>query len=369
MAAAKKKPLFTIHRAELLPAIVAARQAVEARNAIPILGNVLLAPDGETLTVTATDQDVVIAAKAQCMDIDGAADAVTLSAAQLHDAVRRLPESAEIACSRDDARVHVQAGRTRLALPFLPAADFPGAAEQGFDTAFTLGKDVLATMLDAVSFAMSNEESRWYLNGVYAFAEDGQLGMVATDGHRLSLKHTAAEGAAGMAGIIMPRKTVTILAKMAADMETAIEAGANAFRVTCGAVTVTSAVINGTFPDHKRVIPSGYGNKADFAIDAMAAAIDRVMVVAGEKGHGIRLTGADDGTIGLYCASMSEGEADDTIDADVEGGFEVGCNGQYLRAILASFDTKSCHCEVGSAGDPILFTEADGLRVLMPMRV
>ena len=250
-----------IERANLLKALNHVHRVVERRNTIPILSNVLLRADRDELSLKATDLDMEIVDRVPAAVEQ--AGASTVPAHMLYDIVRKLPDGAEIALDTGSGQtMALQAGRARFALQMLPDADFPDLNAGELPFAFTIAAEALKRLIDRTQFAISTEETRYYLNGIYFHVVGegamARLRAVATDGHRLAkAEMPAPEGSAGMPGIIIPRKTVGEIQKLLEDPETEVSAALSdsKIRLAIGNLVLTSKLIDGTFPDYERVIP------------------------------------------------------------------------------------------------------------------
>src|ERR1700732_4952410 len=295
---------ITVERSELLKSLGHVHRVVERRNTIPILANVLLRADRSKLSLKATDLDVevtdTIAAEV------GPGGSTTVPAHMFFDIVRKLPEGAQIVLesSGDRAALAIRAGRSRFTLQTLPESDFPDLAPGEMSHKFTLKAADLKRLIDKTQFAISTEETRYYLNGIYLHAagaaKEQMLRAVATDGHRLAqMQLELPKGAAGMPGIIVPRKTVSEVLRLMEDneAEVAIELSSGKIRFTVGDARLTSKLIDGTFPDYARVIP--LANDKELVVDKkeFEAAVDRVSTVSSERGRAVKLS---DGTFPDY---------------------------------------------------------------------
>src|SRR5215510_7647408 len=258
----------TVERAALLKSLGHVHRVVERRNTIPILANVLIKADNSKLAFKATDLDLEVT-EAIAAEV-GPAGSTTVPAHMFYDIVRKLPEGTQILleASGDRATLALRAGRSRFSLQTLPESDFPDLAAGEMTHKFSLAAKDLKRLIDKTQFAISTEETRYYLNGIYLHtAGDGQasaLRAVATDGHRLAQIDLAApQGAAGMPGVIVPRKTVGEVQRLIEDGEVqiGIELSPTKVRFTLGDVVLTSKLIDGTFPDYARVIPLGNDKK------------------------------------------------------------------------------------------------------------
>lgn len=370
---------LTVERATLLKAMSLAQSAVERRNTIPILSNVLIDAEGTSITLKATDLDLemvqVIPAN---VEREGA---VTVPAHLLHEIIRKLPDGADIVCYLDPgaAQLELVSGKSRFFLATLPREDFPQMASEDFDRRFVVGAAVLRRLFERAKFAISSEETRYYLNGVYLHAADeagrSSLRAVATDGHRLArIDAPLPEGARGMAGVIVPRKTVGELRKLLEDdtAEVTVSVSTTKIRFECNDVTLTSKVIDGTFPDYARVIPSG--NKRVMEVDArlFAAAVDRVSTVCAERTRAVKLT-IDEDRLELSVNSPDSGSArEDLVVAYAAEPLEVGFNAKYLLEILDQITGDNAVFRFADPTQPALVTETNddsALFVVMPMRV
>ena len=248
----------TIERAALLKALNHVQSVVERRNTIPILSNVLIKAEGDGVRLSATDLDIEVVETSPAEV--GQAGATTAPAHMLYDIVRKLPDGAQLEINQgpDENRISIFAGRSRFSLAALPPEDFPDLAAGAMSHEFSLSAEDLKALIDKTRFAISTEETRYYLNGIYLHAVDDMLRAVATDGHRLAqVQLPLPDGAAGMPGAIVPRKTVLELAKLAEDSEGTVEIAMSEakIRFSVGPVVLTSKLIDGTFPDYERVIP------------------------------------------------------------------------------------------------------------------
>src|ERR1700686_1701961 len=263
---------ITVERSELLKSLGHVHRVVERRSTIPILANVLLRADRSKLSLKATDLDVEVT-DAIAAEV-GPGGSTTVPAHMFFDIVRKLPEGAQIVLesSVDRAALEIRAGRSRFTLQTLPESDFPDLAPGEMTHKFQLKAADLKRLIDKTQFAISTEETRYYLNGIYLHAagtaKAQTLRAVATDGHRLAqMELELPKGADGMPGIIVPRKTVGEVQRLLedGDAEVAVELSPGKIRFTVGEVILTSKLIDGTFPDYARVIP--VGNDKELVVD------------------------------------------------------------------------------------------------------
>jgi DNA polymerase-3 subunit beta len=370
----------TIERATLLKCLAHIQSVVERRNTIPILSNVLIEARGDGLRLMATDLDLqVVESIPATIDVMGA---TTASAHTLFDIVRKLPEGAQVELAVSAERMSVIAGRSRFSLATLKRDDFPVIAETDMPVQFTLSAGALRDLIDATRFAISTEETRYYLNGIYLHATTGpapQLRAVATDGHRLArIELPLPDGAADMPGVIVPRKCVgevrKLLDELAADapVDIALSSAKIRFRFS-GDSMLTSKLIDGTFPDYSRVIPTANDKLLRIDPRTLSEGVDRVAAIAtNEKTRAVKLALSGD-RVTLSVTSPENGTASEELPADYAAGeLEVGFNYRYLLDILGQLRGDAVSVHLADASAPTLIREHDtssALYVLMPMRV
>ncbi|KUF09623.1 DNA polymerase III subunit beta [Pseudoponticoccus marisrubri] len=370
---------ISMERATLLRAVAQAQSVVERRNTIPILANVLIEAEGDTVSFRATDLDIEVLdrANAQVEKAGG----TTVSAVTLHEIVRKLPDGALVVLASDEAagRLTVSAGRSNFSLATLPKEDFPVMASSEYGTNFKARADVLRRLFDKSKFAISTEETRYYLNGVYMHVSDSEDGRVlrcvATDGHRLARIDAALPaGAEEMPGVIVPRKTVGELRKLLDDdeMEIAVSVSETKVRFATPDITLTSKVIDGTFPDYTRVIPQGNSRKLEVDASDFAKAVDRVATVSSERSRAVKMQ-LDEDRLVLSVNAPDSGNAEEELAvAYGDERLEIGFNAKYLLEIASQVDRENAVFLFNSSGDPTLMREGSdtsAVYVVMPMRV
>ncbi|MHC1546899.1 DNA polymerase III subunit beta [Phyllobacterium sp. K27] len=369
----------TLERSNLLKSLNHVHRVVERRNTIPILSNVLLHAEGASLALKATDLDLEVT-EATAAQIEQAG-ATTVPAHLLYDIVRKLPDGAEVmlATNADGNSMAVTSGRSSFRLQCLPQSDFPELTAGTFTHTFRLPSSAIKGLIDRTQFAISTEETRYYLNGIYfhTIESDGALKLraVATDGHRLARAELEAPaGSEGMPGIIIPRKTVAELQKLVDDPDVVVtvELSETKIRFTIGSVVLTSKLIDGTFPDYQRVIPSGNDKKLTIDRQSFASAVDRVSTISSERGRAVKLTIAE-GQVTLTVNNPDSGSATDELAADYDSdAIEIGFNAKYLLDITAQLTGSEAIFMLADAGSPTLVRDTgdeNALYVLMPMRV
>ena len=370
---------ISIERASLLKAVSQAQSVVERRNTIPILANVLIEAEGDTVQFRATDLDIEVVDKTAAMV--ERAGATTVSATTLHEIVRKLPDGALVTLTDDGAsgRLTVEAGRSNFSLATLPREDFPVMASSEYQSNFSAPAGMLRRLFDKSKFAISTEETRYYLNGVYMHVSDGEDGKVlrcvATDGHRLArIDADLPEGALDMPGVIVPRKTVGEMRKLLDDdeMQIAVSVSETKVRFATPDITLTSKVIDGTFPDYTRVIPQGNTRKLEVDAAEFAQAVDRVATVSSERSRAVKLQ-LDVDKLVLSVNAPDSGAAEEELAvAYNDEALEIGFNAKYLLEIASQVDRENAVFMFNSAGDPTLMREGNdtsAVYVVMPMRV
>ncbi len=368
----------TIERATLLKGLSHVQSVVERRNTIPILSNVLLEATAEgQLRLMATDLDLQINESVQAaVDQPGS---TTVSAHTLFDIARKLPEGAQVQLTAAEGRMTIVAGRARFSLGTLPRDDFPVIAEGELPTQFEIPADTLKQIIDKTRFAISTEETRYYLNGIFLHVQDEAseptLKAAATDGHRLArVTLPRPEGAAGMPDVIVPRKCVGELRKLLDEIDgsVGVSLSGTKIRFDLGNAILTSKLIDGTFPDYSRVIPTANDKILKLDPKSFMEGVDRVSTIATEKTRAVKMA-LDRDKITLSVTSPENGTAAEEVPGDYAAmPFEIGFNSRYLLDILGQIDGDVVEVHLNDAAAPTLIRENDNapaLYVLMPMRV
>ena len=367
----------TIERATLLKSLSHVQSVVERRNTIPILSNVLIEASADgAIKLMATDLDLqIVDSIAAQVEQPGA---TTISAHTLFDIARKLPEGSQVSLQAAEGKMLIQAGRARFNLSTLPRDDFPVIAEGDLPTSFELPAETLKQIIDKTRFAISTEETRYYLNGIYFHvADDGQpvLRAAATDGHRLArITVPRPDGADGMPGIIIPRKCIAELRKLLDEVDGSIQIALSASKIRfgLGSAILTSKLIDGTFPDYSRVIPTANDKLLKIDPRGFEEGVDRVATIATEKTRAVKMS-LDRDKITLSVTSPENGTAAEEVPGAFQGeGFDIGFNARYLLDILGQIDSDLVELHLADAAAPTLIRENDAspaLYVLMPMRV
>lgn len=371
---------FTIDRSDLLRALNHVHSVVERRNTIPILANVLLRAEKDSLSLTTTDMDLEIVESVAAKS--SAPGAITVPAHTLYDIVRKLPDGTdvEISSGSGDTTLQVKSGRSTFRLGCLPIEDFPkmGSTEK-FSYTFSVPAGDLRTLIDRTRFAISNEETRYYLNGIYLHAANSDnvsvLRAVATDGHRLArFEMPLPDGARDMTGVIIPRKAINEIRKLIDEAGDAIEIGLsdNKMKFSFDHVTLTTKLIDGTFPDYDRVIPKNNDKVLEVNPGIFAQAVDRVSTISSEKSRAVKLT-LGGKTMTLSANSPDSGSASEEIEILFNAGpMEIGFNSAYLMDVAKQIEGDGCRLLLSDPASPTIIqdvSDASSLYVLMPMRV
>ena len=364
----------TIERAVLLKSLGHVQSVVERRNTIPILSNVLIeAREDGSLRLMATDLDLQVDESIQANVAQ--AGATTVSAHTFFDIVRKLPEGSQVEITAAEGKMQVLAGRSRFNLSTLPRDDFPVIAEGELPTRFELPAATLREIIEKTRFAISSEETRYYLMGIFFHVVDDQLRAAATDGHRLArITVDRPDGAEGMPDVIVPRKAVTELYRLLEELEGTVEISLSPTKIRfgLGSAILTSKLIDGTFPDYNRVIPTANDKLLKLDPKSFSAGVDRVSTIASEKTRAVKMS-LDRDKVTLSVTSPENGIATEELPADYGAdGLEIGFNARYLLDILGEIDGDTVEVHLADAAAPTLLRENDksnALYVLMPMRV
>ncbi|HWI88862.1 MAG TPA: DNA polymerase III subunit beta [Sphingomicrobium sp.] len=364
----------TIERAILLKSLGHVQSVVERRNTIPILSNVLIeAREDGSIRLMATDLDLQVDESVPATVTQPGA--TTVSAHTLFDIVRKLPEGSQVELTAAEGKMQVVAGRSRFNLSTLPRDDFPVIAEGDLPTRFELPAATLRQIIEKTRFAISTEETRYYLMGIFLHVVEEQLRAAATDGHRLARVTVARpEGAEGMPDVIIPRKAVAELYRLLEELEGTVEISLSPTKVRfgLGSAVLTSKLIDGTFPDYNRVIPTANDKLLKLDPKSFSAGVDRVATIASEKTRAVKIS-LDRDRVTLSVTSPENGLATEELAADYGAdGLEIGFNARYLLDILGEIDGDTVEVHLADAAAPTLLRENDksnALYVLMPMRV
>ena len=365
----------TLPSGSLKAALKTVVAAVEARSTIPILSNVLIRVTAEHLTVTATDLDIEITRQVPVGAASGSWGTTVLGRV-LSSAVDKLPKETEVTLTVEDGRLRMQCGRARFTLPTLPVDDFPFIAHGDWAAQWEMEGAVLAEALAHARPAMCTEETRYYLNGVLVERREGCLWIVATDGHRLHAVSLAApdgsEPLADMtASLIVPRKAVPIIQTLCAEGRIDLAFSQGKMMLVAGETTLVSKLIDGTFPDWRRVVPESADKSCDFDPRALEDALGRVAAIHTGKERAVKVDIGGD-CIELSVSCPETGTAIEEIEAANQGEAVIGFNGRFLADVLAQLPGEHATVAFTNGDGPTKWSKAigsDRFCVLMPMRV
>ncbi len=371
---------FSIERNELLKALTHVTGVVERRSTIPILSHVMLKADANSLALTATDLDIeVIDSIAAMVERPGG---ITIQAHVIHEIIRRFSSGAQVVFEKDEenSQVIITSGASRFNLQSLPADDFPSLEAENLTYHFEVISSELKVLLEKTRFAISTEETRYYLTGIFmhpSVSDEGEetLRSVATDGHRLAqCEIKIPEGADGMPGVIIPGKTVKELHRLLekADEKVKVALSETKIRFSVGAITLTSKLIDGTFPDYARVIPKNNDKCVSISNSVFLQAVERVATLSSDKGRAIKMS-IHSGEVILSVNNPDSGSAREKLETDYQGDdLEIGFNARYLMDISGQLKNETVNFYLADAGAPTIIRDGDDLAslyVLMPMRV
>ncbi len=363
-----------LDRQSLFEALQLVAGAVEKRQTLAVLSNILFQANDGQLRLTGTDLEVELSVEMQQSGIEEDGE-ITLPARKILDIVKSLPNDKPVTIiQQEEGRATVQSGRSRFTLSTLPASDFPHL-EEGVATAkFSIPCSVLSEMIDRTHFAMAQQDVRYYLNGMLFEVDAGKLRTVATDGHRLTLTECKDVPEDIELSVIVPRKGVLELGRLVSGRgdEVLLIVGNNHMRAEVDGIRFTSKLIDGKFPDYDRVIPKNSDKKILVNRDSFKEGLQRAAILSNEKFKGVRLVLDDEG-IGLFSNNPEQEEAEIHISADINGDeLEIGFNVQYLLDVLNSCKIEKVEINLGDVNSSCLIQEAEGsnaIYVIMPMRL
>lgn len=354
---------LTIEQRDLTATLKRLASVVQGRNTLPIIANVAIRAAGSSATFTVTDLDIEATATVACTVAKPGA--CTVGAKTLADIAAKLPAGSLVSIDYDAStgQATISAGRSRFNLATLPIEDFPVLASDTFASTTTLAAHELAHVFAPV-FAASDEETRYYLQGVFLHQRAGKIIGTATDSHRFAMANLERDDA--FPDIIVPRKTVAEVVKSFPNGDVSVSISATKVKFSAPHFTLLSKVIDGTFPDYTRVIPK-HTNTVTFNADDMRAVIERVITVADDKSKGVKLAiTADEITVSTRGAMQG---ASDSLSADATDDVDIGFNGGYVLDVLRQV-SGSVTMRYNASDDPVTMHQNEGaMYILMPMRI
>ncbi len=365
---------FTMHRENLLKPLQAVQGVVERRQTLPILANFLLTIEDGRLSITGTDMELELVASTELPDAE--AGEVTVPARKLVDICRSLPADAEIRVEVDGERAQVRSGRSRFTLTTLPAVDYPSSDSLTGELRVTVKEGELRRLLELTHFAMAHQDVRYYLNGLLLDIGEGLLRAVATDGHRLAIAEIPVETGDTARQVIVPRKGISELLRLlgSGDEEVIIDVGSNAIQITLPEVRLTSKLIDGKFPDYRRVVPRGEDSDKTVVVDRelVRQALARAAILSNDKYRAVRLC-LEPNVLRVVANNPEQEEAEDEVEVAYAGeGLEIGFNVSYLIDALTALPGKEAEIHLGDSSSSCLITpkgQGDCQYVVMPMRL
>jgi len=365
---------FTMHRENLLKPLQAVQGVVERRQTLPILANFLLVIEAGRLSVTGTDMEIELVASTELPDAEDGE--VTVPARKLVDICRSLPVDAELRLEVDGDRAQLRSARSRFTLATLPAVDYPSSDTLSGELRVSVKQGELKRLIELTHFAMAHQDVRYYLNGLLLDIGEGILRGVATDGHRLAIAELAVETGDNVRQVIVPRKGISELLRLldSGDEEVVIEVGSNAIQVTLPEVRLTSKLIDGKFPDYRRVVPKADSTDKTITVDRelLRQCLARASILSNDKYRAVRLC-LEDNVLRVVAKNPEQEEAEDEMEVDYHGeGLEIGFNVSYLIEALSALPGEEAVIHLGDSSSSCLITptgEGDCQYVVMPMRL
>jgi len=366
---------FSLPRDTLLKPLQLVGGVVEKRQTLPVLSNVLLEIEGKQLSLTGTDLEVEILGRVELTE-PSTEGAITVPARKLLDIVKSLPDDSLISLVQNEDRVVVTSGRSRFTLSTLPASDFPNVEEDENTLTFNMPQKTLKKLVDATSFAMAQQDVRYYLNGMLLELSDNRVRTVATDGHRLAMSSQAVDqlGVAERRQVIVPRKGILELNRLMSDTEESVEIslGANHLRARTAAFTFSSKLVDGKFPDYERVVPRGGDKEIVGDRQALRSIFGRAAILSNEKYRGVRLL-LSENNLQVKANNPEQEEAEVNQEIDYQGAeLEVGFNVTYLLDVMNVTDGDQVKLVLSDANSSALLSDFDddsSVYVVMPMRL
>jgi DNA polymerase-3 subunit beta len=364
---------FSVSRESLLKPLQLVGGVVERRQTLPVLANVLIVLDGDQLSLTGTDLEVEIVARVH-LEQAGESGELTVPAKKLVDICRSLPDDAVIDFIESDQRVIVKSGRSRFTLSTLPATDFPNVESAQGDLRFSCEQQDIKRLIDRTSFAMAQQDVRYYLNGMLWEVTEGQLRSVATDGHRLAMcTRPISVSSAETVQAILPRKGVVELARLLDGVGAVdVNLSGNHIRVSTDEYTFTSKLVDGKFPDYDRVLPRGGNKEVIGDRDELRQAFSRTAILSNEKYRGVRLTFAE-GQLTIVANNPEQEEAEEQVSINYsDETLEIGFNVSYLQDVCGVLTSENIKMTLSDSNSSALLEEPDGgdsVYVVMPMRL
>lgn len=364
---------FTIERSHLLKPLQQVSGALGGRPTLPILGNLLIKVEDNVLSMTATDLEVELISRVT-LEGDFEAGNITVPSRKFLDICRGLPDSSVITVVLDGDRVQVRSGRSRFSLSTLPANDFPNIEDWQSEVEVSLAQAELRGLIEKTQFSMANQDVRYYLNGMLFEIEDTTLRSVATDGHRMAVSQVKLGADFAQKQIIVPRKGVQELVKLldAPEQPVVLQIGSSNVRAEVNNYVFTSKLVDGRFPDYRRVMPQTTTKTLEASCDELRQAFSRAAILSNEKFRGVRVNLADS-EMRITANNPEQEEAEEMLDVSYEGeALEIGFNVSYVLDVLNTLRCESVRISMSDANASALIENAQddsAMYVVMPIRL
>ncbi len=367
---------FTVSRDALLKPLQLVSGVVERRQTLPVLSNILVVLKDQELSLTGTDLEVELIGRVE-VEPGGESGAVTVPARKLVDICKSLAEGSSLDFSQKEDRVTIRSGRSRFTLATLPASEFPTIEDEAGTSTVNVEQQKLKELLDSTSFAMAQQDVRYYLNGMLFEVAPDYLRVVATDGHRLAMQTvTTRNETSSTQQLILPRKGIMELSRLISegDGELTLVFGNNHIRARMADYTFTSKLVDGKFPDYNRVLPKGGNKHVVGDRRELRQAFSRVSILSNEKYRGVRLVLAS-GELKILANNPEQEEAEEAVSVDYDGdAMEIGFNVSYLIDVLTALNSQQVRITLSDPNSSALLEgendeSSEALYVVMPMRL
>lgn len=365
---------FTITREQLLKPLQQVCGVLSSRPSLPVINNLLLEVEGQSLSLTGTDLEVELTTQAELYEAVKSASKFTIPAKKFLDICRSLPEDSVISVQFEEDRALIRADRSKFNLATLPASDYPNLMDWKPEVDFTIDQATLARLIDATQFSMANQDARYFLNGMKFETEGNLLRTIATDGHRLAVCTMALNQELLTHSVIVPRKAVLELSRLVGnnDQGVRLEIGTNNLRISMNGIVFTSKLIDGRFPDYRRVLPRNADRILEADAELLKRALVRVAILSNERFRGVRLT-LSDNLLKITANNPEQEEAEEIIDVSYQSSaMEVGFNVSYLLDVLNTLKCQRVRINLVDSSSSCLIEDCDNSSaeyVIMPMRL
>ncbi|NDL65883.1 DNA polymerase III subunit beta [Acerihabitans arboris] len=364
---------FIVEREHLLKPLQQVSSPLGGRPTLPILGNLLLQVTEDSLLLTGTDLEMEMVAKV-VLSQPHEPGATTVPARKFFDICRGLPDGAEITVILESDRMLIRSGRSRFSLSTLPATDFPNLDDWQSEVEFTLPQSTLKRLIESTQFSMAHQDVRYYLNGMLFETEGEELRTVATDGHRLAVCSMPVGQQLPTHSVIVPRKGVMELVRMLDGGETPLklQIGTNNIRASVGDYIFTSKLVDGRFPDYRRVLPKNPDKTLEAGCDVLKQAFARAAILSNEKFRGVRLYLSTD-QLKITANNPEQEEAEEILDVVYQGTeMEIGFNVSYVLDVLNALKSENVRLLLTDGVSSVQIEDCASQAaayVVMPMRL